>query len=163
MAGASVAIDFDEFGSLDLITLPGQQVTELQQIIAAVAAELKPASFIERMLARDYALQVMFGHYLRSAKKALIDELSGRVAAQGGAPVGENANVIGKVFADNLPTISTLVGLETNVSCERDRIAQQFDNRRTAALQMALARAELASGSGQRASSDEDLDDDSID
>jgi len=163
MAGASVAIDFDEFGSLDLITLPGQKVAELQRIIAAVTDELKPASFIERMLARDYALQVMFGHYLRSAKKALIDELSGRVTAQGGAPVAEDANVIGKVFADNLPAISTLVGLETNVSCERDRIAQQFDNRRTAALQMALASAELATLSGERAGSDGELDDDAID
>jgi hypothetical protein len=145
MAEADYAINCDEFGPLDAITMPGQRVQDLQRIITAVSAELSPCSFIERMLARDFALQLCWGDYFRMARACIVDELIARLSEEDEDAHGSSVTPaavmkqLGKVFADHLPLIQLATQLEHSVACERDRIMHLFDERRLHGLKAALA------------------------
>ena len=160
---ASPAIDADEFGGLDHLVLPGQDPDLIHRLHGGFTAHLKPRNFIERMWARDMAIETAISEYLRVANVAVHHELIGNQAEAAQDEEGPTADLdnggqhegehrardpknprLAKAFANNLGIIAQLLHIEREVLAERDRLIFIYDGRTDTAKALKDARRKIS-------------------
>jgi hypothetical protein len=140
----------DEFGWLDHLVPPGQDPELVHRLYAAFTAALQPEDFIQRLWARDMAIETARVEYLRQVDCAVHRFVEERQPpAEEDRDEAENAkprssNALGRAYAAHFPLFDGITRLELHVLKERDEIISRYDNRGKLAkmLEDALARIE---------------------
>lgn len=125
----------DEFGGIDHLLLPGQDPALLPGLLCELTAELQPGNVIERMWARDIALETVRAEYARMVDCAVQNHILEEARRKDGeaqddtVPPQRKDRELAQAHIKHVALVAQLIEIVHSLLHERDRLIHQYDSR----------------------------------